>query len=119
MAGVEKDLEEHQEEPERKKKRLSLSLQSNDRFNFIVEDSELFEAMKGNTVKNTAANNKWALNNFSQWYTERQKKLPLSDQLDPEPLNMLLSDNHEELCKVLSSFVMETRKEDGKEYTPK
>ncbi|XP_011406040.1 PREDICTED: uncharacterized protein LOC105313923 [Amphimedon queenslandica] len=32
---------------------------------------------------------------------------------------MLLTDNHEELCKVLSSFVMETCKEDGKEYTPK
>uniref|UniRef100_A0A1X7UJQ5 QRICH1-like domain-containing protein n=1 Tax=Amphimedon queenslandica TaxID=400682 RepID=A0A1X7UJQ5_AMPQE len=34
-------------------------------------------------------------------------------------LNMLLTDKHKELCKVSSLFVMETRKEDDKEYTHK
>ena len=116
--GMNKENEE--DGPQPKKMRVSLSLQKKaDRFNFDVEDSEILEAMKGNTVKNTVTNNKWAPNNFTHWCTARQEKAPLFEQDKRKPLEVLLTEHHEELCKILSSFVMETRKEDGTEYTPK
>ena len=99
-----------------KKRRVSLSLPKPDRFHFETDDEELLQAMKGNTVKNTAPNNKWALNNFSQWFCERKEMLALQDSR--QPLDVLLTDDADKLCQ-LSFLVMETRKEDGSEYTPK
>ena len=57
------------------------------------------------------------MNNFSQWFCERKEKLALQDS--HQPLDVLLTDDADELRQLLSFFVMETRKEDGSEYTPK
>ena len=109
---AEKENEDPSNEPPKKRKRVSLSL-SKDRFSFKVDDVELQEAMKGYTAENTAKSNKWAINNYSQWYTERNTEATNS------PLEILLTDNAKELCDILSAFVKETRKENGEEYTPK
>ena len=69
--------------------------------------------MKGYTAENTAKSNKWAISNYSQWYTEQNTEATNS------PLEILLTDNAKELCDVLSAFVKETRKENEEEYMPK
>ena len=74
---------------------------------FSVDDSDLEEAMKKYSVKNTTLNNKWALKNSEKRSTTE------------EPLNVLLTDDPAVLCDTLCVYIKETRKTDGTPYSPK
>ena len=63
------------------------------------------------------ANNKWAIENFSEWVQARQKKTSVKTSKSYKEI--LFTDNASELSQWLSAFVKETRKRDGGEYTPK
>ncbi len=76
------------------------------------------KAMKGYTTQNTDKSNKWAVSNFTQWYTERNKSNPGCRETST-PLEILLTNDAKKLCGILSAFVKETRKGNGEEYTPK
>ena len=61
------------------KKKLSLdkskkNAKTTDWFDFLVDDEALNKATKSYCPKNTLANNKWAVKNFSEWIEARQKK---------------------------------------------
>ncbi|XP_011406250.1 PREDICTED: glutamine-rich protein 1-like [Amphimedon queenslandica] len=73
--------------------------------------------MKSYCTKHTASNNKWALNNFQEWFVQRKTSLPKYESR--QPLELLLTDEPSELSHILSMYVKETRKVDGSEYTPK
>ena len=60
--------------------------------------------------------NKWAVKNFSEWIKARQKK---SGEPQKSYREILFTDNAEELSHWLCTYVKETRKENGGEYTPK
>ena len=75
---MEESLEKENIEPPTKRRRLSLSLPK-DRFDFTVDDDQLKQAMKTYCGKNTEINNKWALKNFEEWYSERKKICSLDD----------------------------------------
>ena len=62
------------------------------------------------------SNNKWAIKNFSEWTEALQGKLGEPQNPNRE---FLFTDNTEELSHWLSGFVIEMRKEDRGEYTPK
>ena len=115
-AEKENSEEIDQLQPIPKRRKVSLSLPK-DRFHFAIEDSDLKEAMKAYSTKNTAANNKWALTNYEQWF--EQRKETLSAYECKQPMEVLLSNDPKEIGHILSLYVKETRKVDGNEYTPK
>ena len=106
--------DEENVEPPSKRRKISLSLPK-DRFNFSVDDEELKEAMKTYSRKNTAINNKWALK--KDWFNARRESLSVEEKR--QALEVLLTDDPSELCNTLISYVKQTRKADGSEYTPK
>lgn len=77
--------------------------------NEVVEDSK-----KLIIPKNTDKSTKWAVRLFQSW--SEQRNLQCDDKV---PETILLSDDHEELCRWLCVCVSEMRKEDGSEYTPR
>ena len=81
-----------------------------------ADDEALNEATKSYCPKNTLANNKWAVKNFSEWIEARQKKTDVQKNSYEE---ILFTHKASELSYWLSAFVKETRKTDGSEYTPK
>ena len=70
------------------------------------------EAAVGVVPKNTHNSSQWALQNFNTWATNR------SSLGHPVPERLLESHDAKLLCKYLSLYVMETRREDGKPYHP-
>ena len=70
------------------------------------------EAAVGVVPKNTHNSSQWALQNFNTWATNR------SSLGHPVPERLLESHDAKLLCKYLSLYVMETRREDGKPYPP-
>ena len=86
-----------------------------DRFKFMIDDADLQEATKPFQPKNTVANNKWAIKNFSEWVQARQKNT--SVETSKSYKEILFTDNASELSQWLYTFVKETRERDGGEYT--
>uniref|UniRef100_A0A1X7TT87 Uncharacterized protein n=1 Tax=Amphimedon queenslandica TaxID=400682 RepID=A0A1X7TT87_AMPQE len=56
--------------------------------------------MKAYSTNNTAANNKWALANYEQWFQQRKEMLP--DYECKQPMEVLLSDDPKEIGHSLS-----------------
>ena len=106
--------------PKSKKRCKSLSLEKKpkeNRFELVTEkDAE--KSAKGVVPRNTEKNDRWALNTFKAWISERNdrcKELSLNE-LCPE--DVLDRGNAELLNKWLSLFVLEVRKVDGSRYPP-
>ena len=102
-----------------KKPRLSLSLKGKNtkiakstRFE-KVDSSYLEVAAKGVVPENTIRNNRWVVNNFSEW----KKSIIENDQFVPDDL--LSCTDADLVCKWLCRYVLETRQESGKPYPPK
>ena len=105
-------------EPPTKKRRVSLSLKGkqkqpiHQRFG-QADDGDLEAASRGVVPTNTLRNNRWALNNYSEWKNSRQSSS------EPVPEGLLSSRDDQLLCKWLCRFAMETRQENGKPYPPR
>lgn len=106
-----------------KKPRLSLQLKKKpkeEKKDFMKErfpllPNEVVEDTKKQVIpKNTDKSTKWAVRLFQSWCEQRNERCD-----DKVPNDILLSDNHEELCRWLCICVSELRKEDGSEYTPR
>ena len=85
------------------------------RFSFDVTMEELDAFKEGDCPTNTLKNTEWALKTFESWRTARNK----NHMLDLCPQYFFKTKGHQEICDCLCKFVMETRKGDGKEYTPR
>lgn len=104
-----------------KRPKLSLSRKKNDkddgRWHFLDSEGEksLSNAFQ---PKNTKESTKWAIKNFNDWLMARNNKNEgnLSEQV---PENLLESSDPVVLCRWLSLFVAETRKQTGQPYPPK
>ena len=114
------------EPPQRKKRRLSLSLKKgNDkveenigsRWNFIGEEEQ--SSLATNFVpKNTASYTKWALLKFMEWKTSRNETF-CEDTEKQVPDDILETSSPEVICKWFGLYVAEIRKLDGSCYPPK
>ena len=105
-------MEDKENEPPKKKLRLSLSKNRN-RFIHIT-GHELSEAKRGYVPDNTSRSTKWAVSNFYSWLTTLDEE----DRVK-YPKEVLLTDDPELLCSCLCKYVMKTRKENGERYPPK
>ena len=122
------------DEPEAKKKRLSLvkkekkgnvkkgqQLQplsaSLDHFNTTASAQEIEQSSKGCIPANTSSSTAWAVHVFQVWLEQRNSHANV-DEVYPTDL---LDKAHpcDVICNCLQRFVSEARKVDGKEYPPK
>ena len=101
-------------EPPPKRKRLSLRKKRSDdepRWTFLSPEEET--ALSDKCIqKNTATSTKWAVANFACW----RKRCNETFTLEPErqvPDDLLLGLDSAALCKWLSLYVAEARKQDG------
>ena len=107
-----------EKEPPAKRKRLSLPKKGRDNgpsFLSIAEEAALSEKC---VPKNTAISTKWAVSNFECWRKRRNETF----NLEPErqvPDGLLLGHDSAALCKWLSVYVAEARKQDGSPFPPK
>ena len=101
-------------EPVKKKLRLSLNKKKPPRYEFL-DDSELQTLAVKYTAKNTAST-KWALKNFEDWKIACRVHFPEKDEV---PDDLLSKGNPEDLCKFLSAYAAESRKQNGSPYPPK
>ena len=82
---------------------------------FPLLPTETIEDTKKQIIpRNTDKLTKWAFRLFHSWCKQRNER-----SNDKVPDNILLTDNHEELCHWLCVCVSEMRKEDGSDYTPR
>ena len=86
-----------------------------DRFSFDVTIEELDAFKEGDCPNNTVKNTEWAVRTFESWRTARNKSHPL----DLCPQDLFKTKDHQEICDWLCKLVVETRKGDGTEYTPR
>ena len=102
-------------EPANKKRRLSLSLKDQCRFNAASND-EIAELSKGIVSKNTSAATRWAVRNFNERfdnYNSRNERNICPDIVLSPSCSLSL------LNQWLCIFVMETRAQNGENYPPK
>ena len=71
-------------------------------------------AARGVIPRNTEASTQWALRNFIAWAKNREA----AGDSHAVPKDLLESHDAELVCKWLSLYVMETRREDGGRYPP-
>ena len=125
LIGMEEWLDEDGEDVGERKKRLPLSLKKKRpnqvlpcteakkwRFSELASDSDVQKASEGIVAKNTEKNDRWALNAFRAWKSER------NDRCESKCPDVLERDDAELLNKWLSLFVLEVRKSDGTQYPP-
>ncbi|XP_011405176.1 PREDICTED: uncharacterized protein LOC105313420 [Amphimedon queenslandica] len=93
-----------EDEPPKKKTRLTLSLKK--RFKKMSQ-SEVSEARRGYVPNSTHGCNNWALNNFKSLLAS----LKDGEGQEQYPPHILLSNDPKLLCSCLCSYVMKTRKE--------
>ena len=89
------------------------SKKKNDRFTFDVTTDDLEGFMEGSCPENTAKSTEWAVRNFEAWRLARNEQFP--EEVCPDDV----LEDESDTCKWLCRFVSETRKADGKEYTPR
>ena len=113
--------------PPAKKQKLSLSLSRNrplkdrtnqdgKRFASPVKTSEFEQARRGVIPQNTKQSTSWATRVFRAWAEERNARI--SDPDDVIPSDILQSRDRESVCRVMSYFSLEVRREDGERYNP-
>ena len=101
-----------------KKLKLSKKEPSGECWHFISDD-EQEDPGKKFVPKNTVASTKWALGNFNAWRQSRNKRFSGNPEKQV-PGNFLEgTDDPAALCKWLTPYVAETRKQDGSKYPPK
>ena len=101
-----------------KKLKLSKKESSGERWHFISDDEEE-DLGKKFVPKNTAASTKWVLANFNRWRQSRNKRFSGNPEKQV-PGNFLEgTDDPATLCKWLTLYIAETRKQDGSKYSPK
>ena len=100
-----------------KKLNLSNKEPSGECWDFINDDKEDLE--KKFVPKNTAASAKWALVNFNAWRQSRNKCFSGNPEKQVPGNFSEGTDDPAALCKRLTLYVAETRKQDGSEYPPK
>ena len=86
-----------------------------DRFLFEIDADILSKYREGSCLCSTEKNTEWALKNFEAWRTTRNEKYPEEQCWS----SVFSTANKTKLCEWLCKFVSETRKADGKEYTPR
>ena len=102
-------------EQDSKKEGAKKDEESTYRFSFDVDVGDLSKYKEGVCPFNTEKNTKWVLKNFEAWQIARNEKY-----LDEQCCSSILTtSNKEELCEWLCKYMCETRKGDGKEYTPR
>jgi len=87
-----------------------------DRFSFDIEDSQIDLFKQGEIPANTAKNTEWSYRNFESWRVAKNKGLTETEKC---PDSVLLLKAMEALCNWLCKFVVETRKENVEQYTPR
>ena len=80
----------------------------------LVSDEELSKLGQGVTPANTAKITNWAVRNFQQWMSNRNKESPT----DPVPEDIFLCTDTHTISNNLSKFIVETRKSNGDLYPP-
>ena len=90
-------------------------MKGTDRFTFDSTNDYLEQLKEGETPANTIKNTEWALRNFEQWRNARNKQYPH----EPCPENSLISGDDRAICNWLCKFIVETRRSNGEEYTPR
>ena len=105
-------------QPASKRKRLSLQKEDSSQCVFlsVVEEAALSDKC---VPKNTAVSTKWAVSNFKSWHEKRNKHF--NHKADRQVPNGLLlgSSDSTALCKWLSLYDGEARKQDGSPFPPK
>nr|XP_034336669.1 uncharacterized protein LOC117692546 [Crassostrea gigas] len=81
---------------------------SGDRFATPVTESDLKSLIESQENINTKQNTKWAVNVFEKWRTGRSETIP-----------ELQFQGSEEMNYWLQRFIVEARRQDGKDYPPK
>ena len=107
-----------EKEPLAKRKRLSLPKKGRDNgssFLSVAEEAALSEKC---VPKNTATNTKWAVANFEGWRKRRNETFHLQPERQV-PDGLLLGHDSVALCKWLSVYVAEAKKQDGSPFPPK
>ena len=101
-----------------KKLKLSNKKPSDEHWHFISDDDEE-DLTKKFMPKNTVASTKWVLANFNAWRQSRNKHFSGNPEKQV-PGNFLEgTDDPAALCKWLTLYVAETRKQDGSKYSLK
>lgn len=110
-------MEKENDPPEKKKRRLSLSLNKPKTRFGSVSSAELEDMAQFKMPKNSAQASKWAIKNLADWAEEYNRRNPDN----PCPAEILSSscDSKELLNKWLCVFVSETRSKSGQPYSPK
>ena len=80
----------------------------------FVSDQEIAKLSEGLVPQNTAKMTSWALKNFQDWMTNRNKRNPG----DPVPSDLLECCDPVRHNDQLSKFVVETRKSTEEHYPP-
>jgi len=107
----------------RKSKPLKLSLKNQcflqpcSCFNVTADEKQIEKSSKGSIPKNTNRSTSWALCTFQDWLIQRNRQAPNGETFPsdlfekPYPLSVLND------C--LQRFVLEAKRADGTEYSPK
>ena len=95
------------------KKKLSLSLKAK-RF-APVDSKEVEQYSRIKVPRRTEQSNNWAIKNFREWQKDYNDRNPHGNIRD----DVLEAPDFQELDEVLSTFVVETRKESGEKYPPR
>ena len=91
--------------------KLSLSLK---RQFAALEKEEVNQYSLVTVPKHMEQSNNWAANNFEEWWRDYNRRNPSSEIRR----DILGSMGCKDLDEVLSTFIVETRKENGKKYPP-
>ena len=81
----------------------------------VAEEATLSEKC---VPRNTATNTKWAVANFEGWRNRRNETFHLQPKRQV-PDDLLLGHDSAALCKWLSVYVAEAKKQDGSPFPPK
>ena len=115
-SGEEKESALPSREPAKKLK-LSNKEPSGEHWHFISDGED--DLGKKFMPKNMAASTEWALANFNAWRQSRNKRFSGNPEKQV-PVNFLEgTDDPAALCKWLTLYVAEMRKQDGSKYPPK
>ena len=88
-----------------------------ERFSAVSDEKEIEDRMKDRVPKQTQNNNNWAARAWETWAAWRNKQPATArDYFGPIPLDVKDCVTHEKLGYWLARFVLEVRKQDGKDY---
>ena len=85
--------------------------QEADRFGKPLEESQMRTLLDSRIPENTRRNTSWSVSVFQAWWKFRQER-------SSQPLPALAAPFTDELDSMLASFIVEARRQDGKDYPP-